>query len=266
MAVSSTTAQVRLKTVAIPPEHGAWGFLLEPVALGMLVAPSPAGICLALAVLGAFLMRHPLKIAVTDRQRGKRYERTALAERVALGYGALALGGGLAAVLLAGVSILLPFMLAAPLSILMFASYAQNRGRDLLPELAGAVALAATASGVALAGDEPLDRALALWAILAARDVPSILYIRARLRLERGKPHSVPLVAAANAVGVAGILALALAGFAPALAVIALVILFGRAMYGLSPYRRAVRVQIIGVLEMFYGLLVVALTAIGYAL
>jgi hypothetical protein len=50
------------------------------------------------------------------------------------------------------------------------------------------------------------------------------------------------------------------------LSVVALAILFARAAVGLSPYRRPVRVQTIGLLEMFYGLLLVVLVALGYAL
>ena len=34
-----------------PKEHGSWSLALEPVALGLLVAPSPAGLALATAAL-----------------------------------------------------------------------------------------------------------------------------------------------------------------------------------------------------------------------
>ena len=40
--MATTTPSVRLKAIALPPEHGAWGFLLEPIVLGLLVAPSLA--------------------------------------------------------------------------------------------------------------------------------------------------------------------------------------------------------------------------------
>ncbi len=41
---------------------------------------------------------------------------------------------------------------------------------------------------------------------------------------------------------------------------------FARALVGLSPYRRRVRTQTLGFLEIAYGLLVVILSAVGYAL
>ncbi|HDL49896.1 MAG TPA: prenyltransferase, partial [Actinobacteria bacterium] len=47
-----TTPSVRLRSVAMPTEHGGWGFTLEPIILGLLVAPSPAGWEIAAAALG----------------------------------------------------------------------------------------------------------------------------------------------------------------------------------------------------------------------
>jgi hypothetical protein len=263
---TSTPAGVRIKTIAIPPEHGAWGFLLEPILLGLGVAPSAAGFLLATAVIGVFLVRHPLKMAASDWRRGKRYARTRLAERFALGYGALAVIGGAAGVALAGLSVLLPLLLAIPLALVMFVGMVQNRGRDLATELAGACAMALAASSLALAGEKSLGVALALWGVLLARNVSSILYIRARLRLETGKPYALPPVLIANALSLIAVLALVLRGLIPALTLIAILILAGRAAYGLSPYRRRVRTQTLGFLEIGYGLLVVVLTVIGMAL
>ena len=263
---SSSAAPVRLKTVAVPPEHGAWGFLLEPVVLGLGVAPSPAGLCLAIGVVGAFLARHPLKIALVDRQRGKRYARTALAERVALVYSGAGVAGLILALILAGPVILLPLVVGAPLVGIMFAGYARSRARDLLPELAGACALAGTAAAITLADDASVGTALALWALLIARDIPSILYVRARLRLERGVPYSAGPVWIAQLAAIAGVLALAAAGLLPVLALLAVIVLALRAGYGLSPYRARVRTQIVGFQEIGFGLLTVVLVIVGHAL
>jgi len=57
---------------------------------------------------------------------------------------------------------------------------------------------------------------------------------------------------------------LALAGWAPWLALAAIIILTARAAWGLSPWRRSVRAQVVGTQELGAGLLTVALTAIGY--
>ena len=60
-----------VRSVALPSEHGGWSFLLEPIALGLAVAPSLAGLLLGVAVTGAFLTHQPLKTAVKDWRAGR---------------------------------------------------------------------------------------------------------------------------------------------------------------------------------------------------
>lgn len=261
------TASPRLKTIVLPPEHGAWGFLLEPLFLGLLVAPSAAGAWLALGVIGLFMARHPAKIALVDWQRGRRYTRTRLAERIAGIFGLVGvLGFALAALISGEVAFLLPFVLGVPLGAVVLAGYAQNRARDLLPELAGATALALAVFSLALAGGESMGVGAALTIIMIARNVASILYVRARLRLDKDRPYSPIPSTAAHIAGSLAAVVLAVLNLAPWLAVAALAILLARAVFGLSPYRQRVRVQTIGFLEIGYGLLTVLLTALGYAL
>ena len=72
-----------IRAVAMPSEHGGWGLTIEPGLLGLLVAPSLAGACLAVAALVLFMLRTPLELALVDRRRQRRLPRTRLAERVA---------------------------------------------------------------------------------------------------------------------------------------------------------------------------------------
>jgi len=50
------------RSVVIPSEHGGWGLTLEPALLGLLVAPTLAGLASAGAALLAFVARTPIKI------------------------------------------------------------------------------------------------------------------------------------------------------------------------------------------------------------
>lgn len=255
--------QVRL--VAIPAEHGGWGFVLEPALLGMFVAPSYSGLWLAATALAMFLVRQPMKLALADRLGGKRYPRTILAERFALLFGMVALGTLVPAVLTARAAFWLPVVLAAPFALLQAFHDVRRQGRDTVAELSGAVAMGAAGSAIALAGGFPLDKSLAIWAILAARAVASIIYVRARLRLERRdnidrRPSWISHVA-----GLAIAALLALAGIAPWLAALAMLVLAARAIWGLSPLRRPARAPVIGSQEIGYGLMTVLLTAAGYA-
>src|SRR3954465_13030737 len=67
---------LHLRPLAIPNEHGGWGFLFEPIVLAGLAAPSLGGALVAIAAVAAFLARHPLKLAAGDVVRGRRYPRT----------------------------------------------------------------------------------------------------------------------------------------------------------------------------------------------
>src|SRR5687768_18395179 len=58
------TSGIRIRSVALPAEHGGWSMLLEPIVLGLRLVPPWPGACLALALAGAFLARHPFKLRV----------------------------------------------------------------------------------------------------------------------------------------------------------------------------------------------------------
>ena len=265
-AATPATSHVRLKAVAIPAEHGGWGFLLEPILLGLLVAPSWGGVFLAIAVLAAFLVRHPLKLALTDRRRGRRYARTVMAERFMLLYLTTALLALVAAILAAGPVMLLPLALAAPLAAIQLLYDAQNKGRHWLPETTSPTALAASGTSIALAGGWSMGPALALWIIMAARAIPAVLYVRARLRLEKGQRPALAPALLSHLVSIGIVLVLVQAGLAPYLAVLAMVILLARAAYGLSKYRRSVVPKVIGFQEMGFGGMTATLTALGFML
>ncbi|HEX4980427.1 MAG TPA: YwiC-like family protein, partial [Ilumatobacteraceae bacterium] len=82
--VGSVTERPLWRTVGVPSEHGGWGLTLEPVLLGLIVAPSLAGALLGAAALLAFLVRTPLKLAAVDARRGRWLERSRLATKIAV--------------------------------------------------------------------------------------------------------------------------------------------------------------------------------------
>lgn len=263
-SASHAPAKVRVKTVALPVEHGGWGLSLEPVVLGLLVAPTLAGLCLSLATVAAFLARHPLKIAVGDWRKGRRFPRTRMAEAFAALYGTIALISFTAAVTSGPAMLLVPIALALPLAVLQLAYDFTSRSRALLPELSGATAMGTVAASLALAGGWPLAPALALWAILAARVLPTILYVRSRLRAARGEESPNGIVIFTHLLACALALLLFLQGIASLLALIALLVLLVRALAGInSP---AVSAKRVGITELLYGAMLVAAVVAGHAL
>jgi len=252
------------RSVALPVEHGGWGLLIEPVVLGLVLAPSPAGFYLAGAAGAAFLARHPLRLVFMDRRKGARYPRTALAERFACGYATLAL----ALFALASALASAPFWPAIAVGVLpalvALVYDLQGRSREALPETAGGVALGASASAIALAGGVAAGPAFGAWALLALRGVTAVLYVRARLRLDRGLSAGTRGALASHAAALAVAGALTLAGWGPWLGVLALGVLLLRAAWGLSSRRAQVRPKVVGFQELAFGLLTLVLLAVGY--
>ena len=174
-------------SVALPSEHGGWGLTLEPALLGLVIAPSGPGFALAAAAFLAFLVRTPLKLALVDRRRHRRLERTALAERVA----------GVELVALAVLATLVvgsadrgwwvPVALAVPLVGIELWFDVRSRSRRLVPELTGAVGIGAVAAAIVLADGGPPALASAVWCVLAARALASIPFVRARIAALHGR-------------------------------------------------------------------------------
>jgi hypothetical protein len=241
---------VSLRPLALPNEHGGWGFLFEPIVLGLLVAPSWSGALLGLAALCAFLARHPLKLALQDAMRGRRYPRTPYCWMLAASYlfvAAIACGSVVA---LSGRSVLVPLGAVAPLALIQVLYDARNRSRDLLPELCGAAAMTSIAAAIGIAGGLSFATAFSLSAVVLARSLPSIVYVRTLLR---GDAKGPALVMHVGAVAVVAI-------FASPYAVAAMVVLLLRALWGLT--HETPPAKTIGWREIVYGALVVALAAI----
>ena len=176
------------RAVALPSEHGGWGLTLEPVLLGLLVAWSAGGVALGVAAFGAFLVRTPLKVVAVDRRRDRWFPRSVLALRIAVAELAV-IGAAVAiAVWRSGWSWLVPVIVAIPFVAVELWFEVRSRGRRLVPELCGAVGIAAAAASIALAGGESGRLAAGLWLVLAARVVGAVPFVRVQIfRLRRGQ-------------------------------------------------------------------------------
>ena len=249
------------RAVAMPSEHGGWGLTLEPVLLGLLVAWSDAGVALGIAAFSAFVLRTPAKLVAVDVRRGRWLDRSRLALRIAIVELLLLVSSVAVAVASAGRSWLAPAVVAGPLVAIELSFDIRSRGRRLLPELCGAVGVAAVAASIVLADERSGGLAAGLWLVLAARAVGAIPFVRVQIvRLRRGDgplwqsdlAQAASLVVAAVAVVVDRRLLLGLVTVA-ALAVTQLV----------SVRRAPMPAKRIGFRQMGMGLALVAATATG---
>jgi hypothetical protein len=251
-----------LRSVALPVEHGGWGLALEPIVLGLLVAPSGAGGLLGLFGAMMFLAHRPTRLVLVDVRRKRRAERTLAAAVVAAAYLAAA-GAALAgAFAVAEHDFWWPLAASLPLVAVQAWYETRSRTRQLGRELAGPLAAASIAPAIASAGGWSAADALGLWAVLAVRIVGSVILVRAQIHRAHGRPYQIgPVVGvhvAGGALGVAG----AALGLIPWLAAGALV---GLGLWAAVALRLpAVRAVVVGITQMAVGAAVVLATAAGH--
>lgn len=245
----------------MPSEHGGWSFTLEPAILGLLVAWSGAGAALAAAALVAFVARTPLKIVLVDRWRGRRLERSELAQRVLTAE--LILLVFLVAVAAATTqhSFWWPLALAAPLILIELWHDMRSKSRRLLPELAGTIGIGSVAAAIALAGGTTDGVAAGLWLVIASRSLAAVLFVRVQLLRFKEQDHQLWHSDLAQLVAVVIVTWGWRAGIVPAVAVSAMALL---AAFELIAVRRPPQKAVaIGSQQIMLGLSLVMLTALG---
>ncbi|MDJ0953195.1 MAG: YwiC-like family protein [Acidimicrobiia bacterium] len=258
---STPTSRVSIRSIALPTEHGGWGFTLEPILLGLLVAYSAAAWELSVAALAVFLARRPFRLLMTDLVRRRWLRRTSVAASFAFGYGLLALLGLVGALVTAPSRFLLAYVAAAPFAAVALVADTKSKSRTLVAELAGSIAMGATATAIALADWWAVGEAFGLWLVLAGRAVATIALVRGQIRRVHDKPVRPAAIHATQAATVATMALAALLGFVPWLAVVAMAGIWLLAVISLR--RPPVPARVVGWTQMATGLAVVVLTAAG---
>ena len=258
----------KFRVVALPPEHGGWALIIEPIVLGLLVAPSTAGLFISLAALACFLARHPIKVAIGDRRRKRLLHRTSLANRFALLYVTLAVVFFATAVgITADREFLLPLVVALPLILIQLLYDVRGQSRKAIPEILGALAVGSISAAIALAAGWSKATAYALWIIIACRHVPTILYLRVLLNRRRQKERAMadgPVIVV-QVLALMAIIVLLFFKIAPTLAIVVFAILFTRAVVGLFNHRPLTPKQL-GISEIIFGAFAVLMVSAGYLL
>lgn len=256
----------RNRAIALPNEHGSWGIVFEPMVAAFAIAPSYAGICVCLIYIGAFLARQPLKIMLSDLLAGRDLPQSEIARRFLHLYGAVFLIGIAGTYLTGRLGAFYPALFVLPFAIFQIYCDVQRKSRNLFAELTGSVAISSSAAVIALAAGSRPASAFALWGILAGRLLPSILYVRNRLFLDKGKPFSRIPVLAAHFAALIYVAVLSNYALASKLTVAVFVVLLFRSAVGLSSHRTKMKAMKIGVWEVIYGVLTVLSIIIGYYL
>lgn len=264
-------------TVFLPKEHGSWSLVLEPLALGLLIAPSWAGGALAAAVLAGFFARRPLKAAFSRKRQevaenvsfspgtlNETLTRSATARETVVMLSALAAAGLFEAGVLGGWSGLWPLLPAAGLGALFLRFDAQGDSRAALAEVAGSTAFAFVPAAMAALAGWPVTIALTLAGLAAARSIPAILAVRSHLRVAKGEPARGALTLLVSLLAFAVLATLAVRGYAPASAGWLGALLLIRTGWLVGPWRPAWPARRIGQTEAFLGILYVLLLSVAW--
>jgi uncharacterized protein (DUF983 family) len=254
----------RIRSIALPTEHGGWGFTLEPILLGLLVAPSASAWELSAAALGIFLARRPVKILSTDLIRRRWLPRSTMALVFALVYGGIALAGAVGALITSDGPFWIPVLVAMPFALLALRADAHSKNRALVAELSGSIAMGATVTAITIAGGWDLAPAFGLWLVLAARDIAAIVFVRGQVRRLHDKPAATTNIYMVQAIAIGAVAFAAAWGIVPWLGVMAITLVAIVAIVSLN--REPVPAKVIGWTQMGVGLMVVVLTAAGVRL
>lgn len=254
----------KMTSIALPNEHGSWGILFEPLVVGIAVAPSLASPFVALLYIGAFLSRQPLKWYLADLKAKRERPQTSAARMFAFIYLSIAAVGFFGALAFAGVVPLLPLIITAPLGAITLWFDVSGKSRRVAPEMAGVVTLASSAAVSGLAGGWTVAASVALSLVMILRLIPSMLYIRERLKLEKGKPNSFAVPVALHIFAVAAVAVLAWYSLLAWLPLAIFTFLLVRAITGSSDFRLKLKAKQLGMLEVLFGTLVVLSVIFGY--
>ena len=249
------------RSVEMPSEHGGWGLTLEPVLLGLVVAWSGAGVALGMAAFTAFLVRTPAKLVAVDLRRKRWLDRSRLALQIATVEVVVLVAAVGAAIALAGWSWLVPVVVAAPLAAVEMSFEIRSRARKLVPELCGAIAVAAVSASIVLAAGRDAHLAAGVWLVLAARAAGAIPFVRVQiLRLRRGSGPVWQSDLAQGCAVVPGVVAVIVDRrlLAALVAVMALA-----AAQSIWVRRPPIPAKQLGGRQMAIGLALVAVTAVG---
>lgn len=222
-----------------PKEHGAYGQLGLPLAVGLALAPrAPAAWLFAVAAVSAFVAHEPLKVLLGHRgPRAKRAGGPA-ARRLLAGCVGIAAVAAASALALAPDRARLGALVPLALATLVLPFTFRDAEKTLAGELLAAAALSSASLPVLLSGPTPtLDagvKALA-WAVAFAGATGGVRGVLAHHRRASVAPGAVVVAAAALAVLAGGL------GGAPGLLAAAPVLCVASVVLGLRPHPRHLR-------------------------
>ncbi len=255
-------SKFNIKKVAFPPEHGSWGFVIEPLLLSLLVAYSQIGLMLVIAAFFIFLNHQPVRVLLNKKKRTQFLWKALF---FFFFYSFVILISFYIVLTNTAFQNLLPFDFAVLLMFIFFVLEIMQNGRKLFAEFIAPLAITFIALSVVLINGWNIYSTIAFAVILLGRAIPTVLYVNVKVQFLKGnKVSKIPFYLAELLLLVIGIYLIFL-GLIPKLSLIAMSLLIARAEYGLAKTNLSENVKTLGIKEFIFGILYVIIIFIGYS-
>ncbi len=182
---------MKLSTLALPQEHGAWGFFLEASLLGLLLGYSSSAAFLFCASLAIFLSYQPFKLLLLRLKFHQPWDDDgARAVAVLIAYGILFAAFLWFSKVCHRSTIWIWFAAGIPFGLFQIFYSWRQKLRSVQAELMGALGLSLVAPILLSASGWGFQQGLLIWCLLSLRIFPSVFYVRTIIRRSKSMPTS----------------------------------------------------------------------------
>jgi len=185
-----------------PREHGAYGQLLMPLVVALVIGGAAAGaLALTAAAVAAFLAHEPLLVLLGQRGGRASRDQNADARRSLVLFGTVAIVTGCLAVALLPTRGRLSLVVPVAFALVAAVPVTSGRERTTGGEVLIALTLTSASFPVVMAGGASVQAAATVGAVFAASFVSATLAVRAVIARATRSPHGPNRTAAAIVVG-----------------------------------------------------------------
>jgi len=248
--------------IALPQEHGAWGFFLEPIILSLFVAYSLNGLLIAIAAFFLFLIRQPLKNII--RHSSISFRKLYVSQIFLLVYFLMACIAIFVPLLVLPIEIFIPFGITLAVMFVFVVYEAIVKKKNFIIELIAPIAIDFLSLTILFAAGWDLSPALAFFLLLLSRSVQSAIYVHINLQKIKGKPINNIVLHVTNIIFSIALVLLIISKLLPPLSLLAFAILVARS-YNIFNHGK-LNVKGVGLKEFIYGAVFVVINIIAFNL
>ena len=256
-----SNSKINIRQIALPTEHGSWGFVLEPLLLALLVAYSLPGLMLSLCAFFMFLSYQPLRILFKKKNNNELNKYALIVFSV---YVFLAAVFFFITFSQSELIALTPFVLSVIIMLIYLIMLYRQKNRELISELSASFSISILTLSILLFKGWQIKYVIAFLIVLLARSIPTTFYVHTKLQMFKKKEfrNTLPMISTYIFTGI--LFWTSMLGLTPFLTVAASLMLLVRSHIGIFYIKENFKVVNFGIMEFVYGGLFIIITAVGY--